>query len=748
MIARIRAASADLLFPFLAATGGIFVGIFPLFITMRAYFRDDMQAQYLPIMVAIGRSIIHGHWPVLTLQMQNGGALLAEHQYGLLNPVSLCAYAVLALINNLEIGSAFLAILHLTILCLGTYNLARACGASREDSLTCAATFCGSNFLYYWYASSWLPGLISTAWFVWAAAFLWKADGSPKRWLLGVGFVYLTVTSGWPHTDLALGVFCCFRALACMRSHDIRAAVAVMATFAAGCLLAAPALAPLLGMGQISTREIGLANNNNLGVNLYDVLAVSSPFHFGYSMVWGREEVLWSPAFFSGWYVLPLLPFVNWRQLQRPSITMTVLAGLALLFLIATQGPELLGSLRLPFRFIPLFHLFALLLFALLSTQAGFTVQGAWRREASIAIIAFGLLAAVQVQPALWFLPAIGASISGVLVWLIARTLALSSAKLRSLTLVTGSLLVFGLTRIFFPVNLNFPDWGVRAQIGRMAPLEDVPSSYSFYLGPIEIFDSAPPGYPPLGSIPLLTGQATMTGYSPISHVGMDKSLCVETHGAACPIGGKRLLAATKEGVPLVDLLRIDRIVTYKGDALKPKFKPLVRRSDWLLVQDNGLDAATQQQLDLDWRMVSEDRLTRAYTRRRPIDWAPGSLAWQSAGVQAVSLPGSRATEESVMVSRRNGSGDRIIFSRIAWPGYYAEFAGRPAQVTTRDYFLLAVDLPDGHETGKLTLRYRPPLFMPSLVACLLGFLILIAGLLGGRWFMGPKSERIPFAAA
>jgi hypothetical protein len=237
-----------------------------------------------------------------------------------------------------------------------------------------------------------------------------------------------------------------------------------------------------------------------------------------------------------------------------------------------------------------------------------------------------------------------------------------------------------------------------------------------------------------------------MAGYSPIGHVGMDKSLCVETHGAACPSAGKRLLATSAEGLPLVDLLRIDRVVAYKGHAIKSKFKPPVHRSDWFSVYDNGLDAATQRQLESDWRMVSEDRQTRTYTRRKPIDWAPGSLAWQSRGMQAVSLPGARATQEDVMVSRRNGSGDTIIFSRIAWPGYYAEFEGRPVRVTTRDYFLLAVDLPDGHGVGKLTLRYRPPLFVPSLFVCLLGFLMLVAGVLGGRWFMRPKSGQIPLA--
>jgi hypothetical protein len=746
MTGRVRGASTNLLFPFLAVVIGIFIGIFPLFSTLRAYFRDDMQAQYLPLMVAMGRSIIHGHWPVLTLQMQNGGALLGEHQYGLLNPFSLGSYAVLALIDNLAVGAAFLAILHLTILCLGTYNLARTCGASREDALAAAATFCGSNFLYYWYASSWLPGLISMAWFVWAAAFLWKADGSPKNWLLGVGFVYLTVTSGWPHTDLALAVLCCFRAWACARWGDNRAAVAVMATFATGCLLAAPALAPLLGMGRISTREIGLANNNNSGVNLYDVLAASSPFHFGQFVFWGKPDVILAPIFFAGWYVLPLLPFVNWNQLRRPSTTVIMLAGLALLFLVATQGPELLASLRFPLRFIPVFHLCVLLLFALISTEAGFTARPYACRAMSLAIVAFGYMASIQAQPALWFLPAMGALVVGALVWFAARPQSLPSARLRSLTLVTGSLLLFAVTRISFPVNLNFPDWGVDDQIGKMAPLEEVPRSYAFYLGPIEIFDSAPPGYPPLGAIPLLTGQATMAGYSPIGYVGMAKSLCVETHGAACPSGGKRLLAATAEGPPLVDLLRIDRIVTYKGHSIRSKFLPLVRPADWFSIQDNGLDAATQRQLEANWQMVSEDRMIRTYARRRPVDWAPGSLAWESPGMQAVSLPGTRATKEEVMVSRRNGSGDKIIFSRIAWPGYYAEFAGRPVRVTTRDDFLLAVDLPDGHEAGMLTLRYRPPLFLPSLLVCLFGFLILIAGLLGGRWFMQPKARQMPLA--
>src|SRR5689334_914194 len=42
----------------------------------RSFFRDDMQDQYMPVFMSIGQAVMHGSWPILTLQVQNGGAFL------------------------------------------------------------------------------------------------------------------------------------------------------------------------------------------------------------------------------------------------------------------------------------------------------------------------------------------------------------------------------------------------------------------------------------------------------------------------------------------------------------------------------------------------------------------------------------------------------------------------------------------------------------------------------------------------
>jgi len=715
----------------------------------------------MPVISAVGHSLIGGHWPALTLQMQNGGALLAEYQYGLLNPVSLASYAAITQIRDLSLAAAALAIFHLSMLSCGTYVLATSCSASRPDSLAAACAFSTSNFIYYWFSSSWFPGLVSLAWFVWAAAFLIRADGSRGHWIAGVGFVFLTVTSGWPQTDLVLALVAVAAAWVHWRTAGPRAAVGVAVTMAVGCLIAAPAIFPLLGTTPIAARQSGIENSNNLAVDLYSLLAVSSPFHFGHFVLWGKEDVIKNPLFFAGWYLLPVLPLLAWTRLNRPSALITALGGVALVLLVAIQGPELLGPVRLPFRYIPFLHLVLLLLFAAVVSETGLSPPTKKTIFASLAVVAFAFLAATQVQPGFWFLSLAGSGLVAVFTLLIARSANLAPWG-RSGAMILGTLAIFAITRALFPANLNQPDWGLKSSERSLAPLDEVPKSYSFYLGPVQVFKDGDPGVPLFGAMPLLVGQPTVSGYSPIGQGGFKKALCVETHGAVCADAGEHLLTRTKALPALADLLRIDRIVAYRGHGFPAEFESVLRHPDWLSIDDRGLPVAAEELLDKDWQLVTEDRLTRTYARRKPVRWPSGSLAWTSPGLTAATVGIPRAREERIAISARSGSRDEIIFSRLAWPGYRATFGGRPARIAVRDDFLLAIELPEGRQIGTLTLRYDPPLLGPGLFAAFAGALIALVGLFGrarqalwGRGrpapfpdLTGPKSDPAPVSMA
>ncbi len=52
----------------IVGVGAALLAIVPYLMFRGAYLRDDMQEQYMPTFMAIGRSLAAGHWPYLTLQ--------------------------------------------------------------------------------------------------------------------------------------------------------------------------------------------------------------------------------------------------------------------------------------------------------------------------------------------------------------------------------------------------------------------------------------------------------------------------------------------------------------------------------------------------------------------------------------------------------------------------------------------------------------------------------------------------------
>ena len=87
----------------------------------RAFFNDDTQQQFAPMFMAIGRALAHGHWPTLTLQILNGGALVDEYQYGLFNPFTLLACLVISPLNDQAVAGAVFVGLHYAVLASGAY---------------------------------------------------------------------------------------------------------------------------------------------------------------------------------------------------------------------------------------------------------------------------------------------------------------------------------------------------------------------------------------------------------------------------------------------------------------------------------------------------------------------------------------------------------------------------------------------------------------------------------------------------
>lgn len=688
------------------------IAAIPFLLYHRAYYHDDMQSQYMPALVAIGKALAAGVWPSLTLQVNYGGALAGEYQYGLYNPIELLKMMSVAQFGDLESGAAFLAVTDYAVLGAGVYLLARRFGASSGYALLAAAAFACNNFVFYWFASSWRPGLSSLGYLALACACLMTAHKSRGAFLAAVATAYLTLTAGWPQAIMVLGLFALFQLGMAWNGNIRRRRIAIpFAALVSAGLLALPALMPLLAMGAHASRQGGVFNEGLLQPDLYSLLAVSSPFHFGHILGFSGFDTLSVPMYLAAWFALPFLPFIDFAKARRLVAPKPLLLG-AILLLILTQGPQQFSALRWPFRFIPYYHLIVIVLFSVLMSRAPARVTQ-HKRSLALAIVVFQTFVAAQSQPAFANLALVAAAIAviGVVVGL-----ALYTRRETYLPLWLGAVTVglFVLTHLLFPINRQMPDWRAAASVGRVSDLASIPESYSAAIGPPS--DDRPVSESrPFGNMALVRGGAEYFGYSPIGENNFVRSFGNQTHGPANGFMTAAMLAPTEYGgLRFVDLAKIDTAVLLSpAPGAAPRFA------------SGGFACA-----------VEAPRVTTC--RRTSRSAYPGSLAFASSGLTISPLADGTATSERFSIDGRGGNAKVLVFNRLAWPGYRLTLNGASIPLERDRFGLLVARLPDEAAVGELHLIYRPPGFMLGIGSALVG-LLLALGLALSHQFWSPR---------
>ncbi len=676
---------------------GMTAALLPLLFSANPYFRSDGQAYFLPSWAAIGGALRHGIWPSITLQTWFGGNLLGEYQYGLGNPVSLLAAIAIDRLGDMAVATVCLVVFYNTILAAGTYRLARRCGAASPWAWLAALSFATNNFVYYWFACAWPAGLVATAWLVWAIDTLFGADCGRKHWLAAVACCALTFSAGWYFADLALILVIAAMCGVAVLSRAIASVVApVLAAEAAG-LLTLVLVLPTYATAIASSRNAGTFATSFLIPNLYGVLNLSSPDYRGFMPIFGDRHDIASPIFFAGWYLLPLLPLIDWSRHRWRPATLT-LASLALVFLIASQGPDQIGPIRWPFRHLPYMQLSLVVLFAAIASEAGFAPPSRRRLWLSLGIVGFGAVASLQAHP------------DSALRLLVVAALAAAGAVYaqrfppRRFAMIAALTLGFCvMTRAWHPTNQNVPAWPVAHDTPAVVALDAVPASYTLYLGTMFEPDFGRQSAAQLG---LVHGIAEINGYSPIGQTGLSTELCMGNEGDDCEQAGALLMAPDPStGSDLADLMRVDRLVVERGPHLDT-VRPL---------------------LGADWRVVDESRTSVVITRAPPIHRPSGSVTWSSPGIELRETATASATRESIELAAVPSSGGRIIFARADWPGYRAELNGAELPVTGYRKLFVEVDLPAGSAPGDLVLRHEIPYWRWGAAAMVLGLLLIAA---------------------
>ena len=693
----------------------------PFLITGWFYQRGDTAAQFAPTWWHFGEMLREGQWPLwLDPQAWAGGNYVAEALFGTYNPLNLLVWLGVSLGPDLAVSTYLVKATVMVLLALGTYHLAREYDAVPAPAAAVAIALPFSGFTLFWDAGSWPSGLMAFAYFPW----VWLTF---RRTLRGVGSPFwaflaglLAVLNGNPYGTLA--VITVGFALV-VEGFVQRTWGGVLRLALVGLAVAAflPLVyLPLLESSDLAVRSAGalFENSGKLRPTAGDLLAASSPLHT--PPIRAITGPMLVPATFLAWFVLPLLPWLQWGALRRRSREFVGLGLVTVVYLALTLGPSKLWLFRWPLRVIEYFYLGVLVVFAVLLSQ-GLARSSVRPRLAGsgLVLLVLGWLTWSQ-DPSALRRAALGTAVVAVLtvVALLAH-LALRRTALVSLVAIGGVGLVLALQVSVFGENASSRVWHVPSDVsalqdtfadreGRVMQFADLkPLQKKGQIAKLERqWDTFLPG-----SMYTPAGVEAVNNYTGMGFLPFTRTFCMEYDGLTQACGYRNLWKVGGSGQPaLADLMKLDTIV----------------------VQPTLAEGVTPGE---GWVQESADDRVIVLRHEGEQPYAGSELSWVSDGVEVAGAVTRSDLHESLDVAAAPDGG-QLVFSMLAWPGWSAELEGAPLSVTRSDAGLLTVTLPAGAK-GTVDLTYRPPGLAAGLLGAGVGSVI---GL--GLAFVGWRSWR------
>lgn len=673
--------------------------------------RDDCQVQHAPAARAIGEAWLRGEIPLLEPRSWFGGALAAEHQYGVLSPALALAYSAVAACDLAPLGAArLLAGWHLALLAAGCFVLARARGLIRALAVAVSLGVAGNGYVLTWAASDWLPALASLAWLPWFGWALGRSvEDAPRRWRWAVAaalLLALVLLAGWPHTSAMALLLAASLGLESLRDRRFGSAWPALATaLALGLALASPALL-LAGEWYFAgaRRLWPPGDEGEWTVPLSALLGWLAPWQTSdwEPFLWRRPhaaiELAGGPLFVLG----IVAGLARRRRFLRAAAGELLLLAVATLLMVLPGLP----GFRWSFRWIPLA--------ALALALAGARGWQAWSEGRRLA-------------PWLPWLPA-------------ALTFALSAAALHQLPQLDGA-----------------PRWRLDET---NSPGADSPSDrlgLALYARGdlLERAESASPtGLASAllpGALPLVSGGEWINGYSPFEPLGLARLLWMRSFGEIHPARAERLLQHEAGAEGLLAALGVSELrlaARYRGRAAD------LERLGWTLAGElprGGLRLvrpALPRLLSLAQAHCATDLESQArWLDARPrqvapwvVPCAPGERAESALAFGSVELDEPLVRRRSVEVAVRGGDREGlVVFRRPLYPGTRAWLAGRELPVEPISLALAGVRLPAA-SAGTLVLAYAPRSL--EIGAALAALAALVAALLVTRERRRAASDR------
>lgn len=675
------------------------------------YLRGDSGGQFLPTYYHLGMMVRGGNWPpAMDPSTWTGGDYASEGLFGIYNPINAVNWVAVSLLPNLAVAALLVKAEFLVLLALGTYLVAREYGAARWAASVVAVSVPFAGYTLYWDTSSWLSGLIAFAYVPWVWWSLRRAANRRLSPLIAFVIGALAILQGNPYG--VLGV--------CVVGLALLVEIAVQRNWRAlgrllvigGCIAIVIPLVflPLIDGLALTHRDqvSAFSNDGFMRPSLGDLFNLGSPTYLPDVRTFINPMA--TPAAYFAWYIVPLIPWLRWREIRTRLTATTGIAVFFACYVALTLSPSRMWLFRWPLRLIEYTYLGLAIAFAVWLSQGLQRDHPVRRAAASVGLLVFFGWITLSENPQRWVSTTVALLlVLGLSALVIVVATGFGAKKATSLgtalVLQAGTVLVLLLQLHVYSINASAGEWAfptsassLQQRFGdrytgttvQVAGLEGERRNGGRQLTNLW-HDFL------LGSMYPVAGVSAVNMYSGMGYDAFTKRLCLTYNGIAHPCTYTHLWKPLKPGgPPLANLLKVQTVVVQNRLVPNPKIPP-------------------------GWRVVDTDAQATVLRRESGVPWPQGRLSHVSGGVRA---GGDRATktDETVRVSTAPGATGTLTFARLAWPGYSAELDGKQLDIVPNAVGLMTVDVPAG-VTGTLHIHYRPP-------GQVIGLLLLAVGLL------------------
>ncbi len=672
----------------------------------RFFYVDDSLAQFLPMTWWLGRNAEGGRPPLLDPEQGMAGNVLADMQYGALDPLHWVIQALAATSDDFLVVSFAFGAASVTWLGLGALAVLLTHRVPVPLAVAGAVGMASSGF-FLWYGSSWWPLLWSIAWLPW---FWFGLSSRGALGILAIGVSsWALLTSGNPYALFFVVVLVVGQLLERRREHGTwrpvleRALVLRLVAALGGCVVALPTLMSTLQLSSVMGRPEGDPLIGNVGFavsNLADVVLGGTTL-MAQTNAWSGNIGL-VPSMATMLVALPMLALVDWRRaLHVPGVLPAGLVYLAAV--VATQLPTMVAVFRYPVRYVVVAEVFLPALALIAFAAAGRVTRGRLKVAVGIVVAQFAL--AVFRAPVFWkwhllalLLAATGAA--ALVVWQ-------RREDIRPAVGAAVAVLVMLAPLLSLQLMVAVQD-RVDALEGTESGDQPFRALYNGYRLGTDADDYADRSVLVDGTATVITwrfesdwgwGDGVMVGNANLAagfrpgfgslavwHDQLEEHWCRSYQGATCSDPADLLAPAGDTGVAWIDLLS----------------------SDTVLLNANA-PGEIREHFDATWQAGS---VTGPWTEYRRDDALPGRIT--AADGVTVSPDGwstdlARVGEPmDVYVVSTGDEPGRLAFRTPYYPGMEATLDGRALQVTAVEGASLAVQIPAGADAGRLEISYAP----------------------------------------